>query len=197
MEIVGLVLFAFVLLAAAPANATPRARRRVYTLIPENRLLPKPNAPEYQPVPPEVLAGGVPVEDGWETVGWYSYRGGSIWIRVDEAEGDGPTADMVLPGISDRWHIGEWAYRWTVVAGELTPLASEDVLDDYSISGPSAGINPEFAYTQVMATVYQHIARLASDWVDANIPSTATILPLPHITPIAPVILPKQKRPWK
>jgi len=71
----------------------------------------KPIAPAR--LPAELLAGGVPLEPPWHTVGWYTYPAGQIWIRVDQ-NGDvlfqegSTTFSEHTATISGRW-------RWIVM----------------------------------------------------------------------------------
>ncbi len=100
---------------ASPSAPTPK----VPVPPPDPGRLPAPAPAPLEPfvgvlpadVPPEIVQGGVPLEGGWATHAWYSYRG--RWIRVDVH----PDADST-PGHPHG------LYRWVVVAGDATPLAT-------------------------------------------------------------------------
>lgn len=84
----------------------------------------KPVAPAK--LPAEILAGGVPLEAPWHTVGWYTYPEGQIWIRVDQygdalfQEGETTLTEHTAT-INGRWRwivLGPNAATW-IATGEI------------------------------------------------------------------------------
>jgi hypothetical protein len=114
-------------------------------------------------LPDEILAGGVPIEDPWHTVGWYTYPEGQRWIRVDQY-GDvlfqeGPTTITEHTAtINGRW-------RWIVIAGNATWLATGEVPQQtYKVSKSVLRLR----YDQEDATnqMIDAAAKQAATWID-------------------------------
>lgn len=92
---------------------------------------PKPTKKAY--LPAELLAGGVPLEPGWKTVAWYTYPEDQIWIRIDEY-GDAIFKEDEEAFTIDHkaTMIGRW--RWVVIAGEATWLATGELNGTYKLA---------------------------------------------------------------
>lgn len=133
-------------------------------------------------LPAIILAGGVPLEPGWTTVSWYRYPPSSaqpMWIRIDQFGIPSIATDTCFAGacesgiaesegIGHSWHghvgliTGKW--RWTVIAGEATPLATE--LIDGTYSFVRAFIYPRYDREALENAMIDYVASDAADWMD-------------------------------
>lgn len=126
-------------------------------------------------VPPTV--SNSPLRPGWHTYGWYSYQGNApqkMWIRIDR------TDIIVLDSGAERR-----VWRWTVIVGEDTPLATDlhvsgsavpdliEKLESYGIDVlgfPRLPIPPlellKWYTTDSDEDIGQALAAEAAEWID-------------------------------
>lgn len=153
----------------------------------------RPDEPAPAPTPtgslPDIiLAGGVPLEPGWETVAWYRYPptgGVALWIRVDqygvpqwnewsssdmhtvfEEDVDTPFRDPETGGPITHGHFGriEGAWRWTVIGGEATPIATELLEGAYLFRRPI--LYRRYDRESLENGMLDYAAQRAADWID-------------------------------
>lgn len=114
-------------------------------------------------LPDELLAGGVPLEPPWHTVGWYTYPEGQMWIRVDQFGGvlfqEGPTTlTEHTATINGRW-------RWIVIGGKATWLSTGQIPQQTHRISHSVLRN---RYDEQSATdeMIDAAAKQAANWID-------------------------------
>jgi len=119
---------------------------------------------------PEIIAGGVPLAAGWHTAAWYRYPPSSdqaYWIRIDQrgvpswSETTNVSFDAETHG-----HVGRitGAWRWTVVAGEATPLATELLEGTYTFQRPLLYLR--YDRESLENGMLDYAAQRAADWID-------------------------------
>lgn len=120
-------------------------------------------------LPPEVLAGGVQLPPGWSTDGWYTYKG--RWIRVDSSNvqvthlEEGSDTSLFEKG-KQRYRV-EGSWRWTVVAGQATPLATElHQAESYIVNVYVSLLLWQDGEQLARDDMDNYMARLGSDWID-------------------------------
>ncbi len=167
----------------APAGGQPEAPRGSV-----ERPMDPPAAPTSTgQLPAEILAGGVPLEPGWSTVAWYRYPPAGnqrFWIRVDQRgipswsewsasdmhtvwEEDGDAIFHDEDGVSiTHGHFGriQGAWRWTVIAGEATPLATELLEGAYLFRRPILYLR--YDRESLENGMLDFAAQRAADWID-------------------------------
>ena len=123
---------------------------------------PSPKPVSKATLPSEILKGGIPLEPGWKTVAWYTYPSGQRWIRIDEygdalfKEGE-TTFTQHTATI-----IGHW--RWVVIAGEATWLATGDLEGTYHLARNV--IYNEYDRESAEDTMQWAAAMEAARWID-------------------------------
>lgn len=131
-------------------------------------------------LPDEILAGGVPLEPGWSTVAWYRYPQDSnqaFWIRIDQLGIPSWDSDTCILGAcendlypdSDNLLNGHYgrisgAWRWSVIVGEATPLATELLQGSYDFV--RALLYLRYDRATLENAMIDYAAQRAADWID-------------------------------
>lgn len=160
--------------------STPSGRPEPPRGSPERPSDPPPAPTSTSQLPAIILAGGVPLEPGWTTVSWYRYPPSdpqAMWIRIDQFgipswRAETCILDFCEEGVFgdaegvDHGHFGQITgkWRWTVIAGEATPLATELLEGTYTFG--RAFIYPRYDREAVENAMIDYAASDAADWID-------------------------------
>lgn len=188
------------LLSKSSSTPAPTSGSPTVTPPPESTPKKKATAPAAEPesdVPAEAIdlddappAGEFSSDDSpdmgaqeWLIFAWYSYvRGGTkYWIRVDLGPYDrqglqfrcnnDKTWSDAPKSCGGMYYMRSYRpWRWTVVAGESTPLATQLVQGPFEASALIAGA---LSLLELYNETSDIVARLASDWIDVVVPEVA------------------------
>lgn len=141
------------------------------TVIDENgNVLVDPNNPNpAKPVAPArlpavLLAGGVPLEAPWHTVGWYTYPEDQMWIRVDQygdvlfQEGSTTLTEHTAT-INGRW-------RWIVMGPNGTTWIATGEIPQQTHHIAHSVLRSRYDEQSATDEMIDAAAKQAANWID-------------------------------